>query len=57
MELQVHWLRGRGGKYVEFSINDGNIKLSSGVLNKKEAQEYIKQFAELVDDVNDMEES
>lgn len=55
MELQVHWFISR--KYVEFTINDGNTKLSSGVLDKKEAMEYIKQFVDIVDDVNDMQEA
>lgn len=55
MELQVNWSPSL--KYVEFIINDGNTKLSSGFLNKKEAMEYIKQFVDIVDDVNDMQEA
>lgn len=55
MKLQVRWVSGR--KYVEFTINDGNTKLLSGVLDKKEATEYIKQFVDIVDDVNDMQEA
>jgi hypothetical protein len=55
MELQVHWFIGR--KYVEFTINNGNAKLSSGVLDKKEAMECIKQFVDIVDDVNDMQDA
>jgi hypothetical protein len=55
MELKVHWLS--GCRYVEFTINDGNTKLSSGVLDKKEAMEYIKQFVDIVDDVNDMQDA
>lgn len=55
MELQVNWLPRL--KYVEFIINDGNTKLSSGVLDKKEAMEFIKQFVDIVDDVNDMQDA
>jgi hypothetical protein len=54
MVLKVHWISGR--KYVEFTIDDSNVTLSSGVLNKQEAKEYIQHFVDLVDDVNDMQE-
>jgi hypothetical protein len=54
MALQVHWFIGR--KYAEFTINNGYAKLSE-VLDKKEAMEFIKQFVDIVDDINDMQEA
>lgn len=54
MELETRFIN--GSKYVEFTINSGNTKVTSGFLNKFEAQLFVKQFTDIVDNINDMPE-